>query len=238
MIDLDYVVLQSLEDLLEMKTGYVLDFSNNSFQRFVKNVIGIDIYKDEGYTEYCSKANKLRQIFEDEPSSMVIKLISSLVDYAENSKMKTNNLSKYDEKLISDIRIYIKERKSKPTYYLDKEIDVLFKRISTREASFTDMSLNERLKEIVNLLELLLKKENNKYRNDINVEFISSGFVKEDSVIKLRKKLHCFRHSSVNSLRERQEFSILQKEFLVDYGILICSYIYREIKSLEKNSMS
>ena len=96
MIDLDYVVLQSLEDLLEMKTGYVLDFSNNSFQRFVKNVIGIDIYKDEGYTEYCSKANKLRQIFEDEPSSMVIKLISSLVDYAENSKMKTNNLSKYD----------------------------------------------------------------------------------------------------------------------------------------------
>ena len=52
----------AIEELFDMSTGYVLDFSNNTFERFVFESIGIDIYVDQGYEEYTSKANKLRQI--------------------------------------------------------------------------------------------------------------------------------------------------------------------------------
>ncbi|SDH93897.1 hypothetical protein [Proteiniclasticum ruminis] len=61
MVRPDYRTLQSLEELLEMKSGYVLDFSNRSFETFVKEITGINIYNDKGYEEYASKANKLRQ---------------------------------------------------------------------------------------------------------------------------------------------------------------------------------
>ena len=71
MAKLKYTTKQAIEELFEMGSGYVLDFSNSSFDRFVSGVIGINIYKDEGYEEYCSKANKLRQIFDTEPNFKV-----------------------------------------------------------------------------------------------------------------------------------------------------------------------
>ena len=40
-----------------MKTGYVIDFTNNTFQTFIKESIEIDIYCDKGYEEHLSKAN-------------------------------------------------------------------------------------------------------------------------------------------------------------------------------------
>lgn len=37
---------QYFEKLFEMSGGYVLNFSNSSFQRFVYDVLSIDIYKN------------------------------------------------------------------------------------------------------------------------------------------------------------------------------------------------
>lgn len=71
------------ENLFEMETGYVLDFGNNKLQNFVLRSIGIDIYGSPGYEEYCSKANKLRQIFETESDPIVGKLILDLLDHRE-----------------------------------------------------------------------------------------------------------------------------------------------------------
>ncbi|AWE08579.1 hypothetical protein DCE79_14905 [Lysinibacillus sp. 2017] len=73
--------IRLFEDLLGMGSGYVLDFSNNSFARFVMEAINIDIYGGPGYTEYCSKANKLRQIWQNEQDSIVGKLMEDLLDY-------------------------------------------------------------------------------------------------------------------------------------------------------------
>lgn len=101
---ISYRTLKSLEDLLEMGGGYVLDFSNPSFQRFIKSVIDVDIYQDEGYEEYCSKANKLRQIFETESTLKVTKIINELLDYCEDIKLKNQNLTDYDKKKITDIK--------------------------------------------------------------------------------------------------------------------------------------
>lgn len=71
-----------------MGSGYVFNFSNSSFQRFIKGIIDIGVYQDKGYEVYCSKANKLRQIFETESNSKVAKLISALLNYCEDYKLK------------------------------------------------------------------------------------------------------------------------------------------------------
>ena len=79
-----------IEDLFDMGGGYVLDFSNPTFQRFVGESINIDIYKDAQYQEPLSKANKLRDILQKEPDNIVGKLLKDLLEYYENYKEKKN----------------------------------------------------------------------------------------------------------------------------------------------------
>lgn len=76
------------ESLFEMETGYVLNFGNNTFQNFVLRSVGIDIYGSPGYEEYCSKANKLRQIFETESDAIVGRLLIDLLDHRETGIMR------------------------------------------------------------------------------------------------------------------------------------------------------
>ena len=60
-----------LETLFEMGSGYVMDFSNSTFARFIGDVVNIDVYDGPGYTDYASKANKLRQIWTNESDNVV-----------------------------------------------------------------------------------------------------------------------------------------------------------------------
>ena len=54
--------LMFFEKFLEMKSGYVLNFDNNSFRDFVKKSIGVDIYNEEFISkvevEYPSSSKK------------------------------------------------------------------------------------------------------------------------------------------------------------------------------------
>jgi len=77
-----------LEALFEMGDGYVLDFYNTSFGRFVGDSIGVDIYTDDKYKEYCSKANKLRQLWSIETDNVFGQLLKDLLDYFEEYKKK------------------------------------------------------------------------------------------------------------------------------------------------------
>jgi hypothetical protein len=228
MSNLDYAIVKSIEDLFNMETGYVIDFSNNTFKSFVKGVIGIDIYGDENYQEYCSKANKLRQIIEDEPTIKVVKLLKELLIYYEDYKLKNNNLTEYDMKKIKDIRTSLDEtiRKNDTKVSIPKDLDDLFKLISTREASFQEMSIDEKLKEIGNLIEYLLKQDG-KYKS-IDYRLLTSGFLNEDTIKDFRKNLQCFRHSAQNSLNERKSYAKNQKMFFIEFGITICNVIYNE----------
>ena len=58
MANLTYREKSVLEELFGMASGYVMDFSNSSFSRFIGDVINIDVYDGPGYEEYSSKANK------------------------------------------------------------------------------------------------------------------------------------------------------------------------------------
>lgn len=231
MAKLDYKILNILEEILEMKSGYILDFSNNSFQRFIKGIINVDIYADKGYEEYCSKANKLRQVLETESNDKVSKLILALVDYYEDYKLKNKKLTEYDKKKIKQLKeaaIALNKNKEE-NIAVYEELEDKIKTISTRNATFNQMATDEKLKEIGNLIEYLLK-DNGKFIT-LDYETNSAGFLSEENVKGLRKKIQCFRHSSKESIIERKSFNEQQKEFMIEFGIVVCNFIYKEIKA-------
>ena len=84
MSSLSYSEKQRFEKLLGMKTGYVSDFSNRTFEEFVWDSVRKEIYDDAFEYASGSKANRLRAFWEREPDHVVAKLLKDLVDYARD----------------------------------------------------------------------------------------------------------------------------------------------------------
>lgn len=105
MANLTYREKFVLEELFGMASGYVMDFSNSSFSRFIGDVINIDVYDGPGYEEYSSKANKLRQIWNEEPDIVVGTLIEALLSYFEDMQLRQDKLTDYERKKIDEMRL-------------------------------------------------------------------------------------------------------------------------------------
>lgn len=65
-----------IEDFMEMHGGYVLTFSDRTFQTFVADVTGIDIGLEKYFVSGGSKANRLRTFMRLESDYIVGKLLS------------------------------------------------------------------------------------------------------------------------------------------------------------------
>lgn len=111
---------------------------------------------------------------------------------------------------------------------IDESINQKFIQISNRQASFANMSTDEKLAEIANLIENMLK---------INGRFIALdyqtvcfNYISDDIVTSYRKKLQCFRHSTSEAVEERRSYSEAQKGFFVDFGLTIVKVI-RSLKA-------
>jgi len=68
------------EDRFGMPSGYVLDFTNNTFAEFFREVAKIDIYAAEYAFNGDSKAKRLRAFWEIEPDALVGKALSELLE--------------------------------------------------------------------------------------------------------------------------------------------------------------
>jgi Abortive infection C-terminus len=73
-----------LINFLGMEQGYVLDFSNESFKRFVFDRTGVNIY-DDNLERYIglSKARRLKAFIQHESDFLSGKLIHALIEYTE-----------------------------------------------------------------------------------------------------------------------------------------------------------
>lgn len=107
---------------------------------------------------------------------------------------------------------------------IDDSINQKFVEISNRQASFNNMSTDEKLAEIANLIERLLKK-NGKF---LTLDYSTTCFdyISNDIVTSYRKKMHCFRHATDDAISERKNYSKEQKSFFVDYGLTIVKVIH------------
>lgn len=84
MAKMDFIEKDYFERLFGMGSGYVLDFSNRSFQEFVCSIMQIDIYaKYPG----LSKAKILRSIMADYDNVTVGKLLLELMRYMQAKDM-------------------------------------------------------------------------------------------------------------------------------------------------------
>lgn len=87
MANIEYIEKDCFEELFGMRTGYVLDFSNQGFQEFVFEKIHLDIYaKYQG----LSKAKILRRIISDYDNVTVGKLLLELMRYMQAKGMVTD----------------------------------------------------------------------------------------------------------------------------------------------------
>ena len=143
------------------------------------------------------------------------------------SRTEDNNIVRWRERIFYiDNFIFLKRD---TTFEIFKNLKEKIKLISTRNADFDIMSIDEKLEELSNLIENLLKKSNDKDFIDINYDF-SCNILSKDLIKKYRKMLHCFRHASKKSIYERSQYSENQKNFLIDFGIMICNHIYENFK--------
>lgn len=110
---------------------------------------------------------------------------------------------------------------------VNESIDKLFIKISTRQASFQEMATDEKLKEIINLLENIMKKDNKYIKLDYSK--IALDYINDDFIKKYKNQIQCFRHAHEQALLERQSFTELQKEFLIDLGIIIIKVVYNAL---------
>lgn len=112
---------------------------------------------------------------------------------------------------------------------VDDNMNELFMKISTRSSSFETMADNEKLENIANLIENLLKRDEGFIA--LNYNEISFEYINDEIIKKYRNQVQCFRHASTTAINERESFTKLQKEFLIEYGILILNVIYNVINS-------
>tara|TARA_Y100001933_G_scaffold251474_1_gene289216 strand:+ start:157 stop:987 length:831 start_codon:yes stop_codon:yes gene_type:complete len=98
MADLSFAEEKKFEMLFGMFSGYVLDFSNRTFEDFFFRSIQINIY-DEKFNAYSgSKANRLRAFWKSESNYLVGKLLKDMVEYAAA-------FDSVDQKLLDECRL-------------------------------------------------------------------------------------------------------------------------------------
>lgn len=118
---------------------------------------------------------------------------------------------------------FIKKNKQKVSDDVAKTLKI----VSTRGAEFNNMSLDEKLEAICNSIEYLLKT--NKKSNKFIVLDYTDTDLSDDIVKGYRNKLECFRHSTKEDIDKRANYTDSQKDFFINYGLVIIDYINKKI---------
>lgn len=72
---------QNLENAFGMSSGYVLNFSDRTFNDFVQDAVGVDIYSGRYSASGTSKAKILREFWKIESDQVVADLLESLREH-------------------------------------------------------------------------------------------------------------------------------------------------------------
>jgi hypothetical protein len=111
MADLTFIEKSKFENFLEMQKGYVLDFSDRTFQAFVGEVTGKDIQESKYNFQSGSKANRLRAFIKEESNNEVGILLEQLVEYAMVKYKAHNKLDPGTYDLYEDCLKIVKKLK-------------------------------------------------------------------------------------------------------------------------------
>jgi len=112
MSDLTAAEKRKLERAFGMASGYVLDFSNRTFEEFILDSVGIEIYDEKYEYDSGSKANRMRALWRIEPNHVVGKVLGDILNEWEEWNQKKYNPSsgEYEVPRFPDDCVKIVER--------------------------------------------------------------------------------------------------------------------------------
>lgn len=99
MADLSQIDKRILENMFEMKSGYVLDFTDATFEEFFRTTVSLNIYDEKYKIHGTSKAKRLRAFWEIEDNQTVLKVLSELFELWRHLKEKDKSDSQYQDGL-------------------------------------------------------------------------------------------------------------------------------------------
>lgn len=76
--------MQIVDRVLNLRSGYVLDFSNRTFDDFIAHELGIDATAPRYSKDGDSKAKRLRRILHSLPATQQAKLLRALLKYRDS----------------------------------------------------------------------------------------------------------------------------------------------------------
>jgi hypothetical protein len=89
MSDLTFTEKQKFEQIFGMASGYVLNFTNRTFEEFIQESTGRNIFDSRYAAATGSKAHRLRMFWQKEDNKLVGKLLGEMLDYLGETSSRT-----------------------------------------------------------------------------------------------------------------------------------------------------
>ena len=151
MANISQIEKLKLEKIFSMGGGYVLDFSNSSFQRFIYDIVKLDIDNSK-YDKYgSSKANRLRTLWELEADSIVGKITEEMLLYNETNKSLNGEVPEsFNNNLFEDC-LNTAYRLQKKKLKKEEPVDIIddFLKKDVDEISISALKIDEMVTDIL-----------------------------------------------------------------------------------------
>jgi len=148
MSSLEHLEKEYFEELFEMETGYVLDFTNKSFERFFSNTLDIEIYDDKYGIYGNSKANRLRAFWDKELDEIVGQALSGMLDRFVFKEQKKGNKPE-ENAMYQKCREVANRLVGKKIRKKEKSTEEEFLEKEFRNVSFDGIGLDPSIKKIM-----------------------------------------------------------------------------------------
>lgn len=242
---------KKLERILGMSSGYVLEFSNRTFEDFVHESTGKEISDEKYNLNSGSKANRMRAFWEIESNYVVGKLLGDIFEEWDEYKGSNNNDAPSDECL----KIVQRLKSSAPVPDIDavvpnsndKDFDILAKAVrDTIDRNEPEAGLDRLHTFLVKYFRVLCEK----HQIDINQKNPLHGLVgqyiktmKANGAIESEMTERILKSSianmeAFNHVRNNQSFAHDNKVLKYSEAMLIFGHVtssIRFIEDLEKN---
>ncbi len=247
---------RKFERLFNMDNGYVLSFTNGSFQNLVIDAVEIDIYDKKYGNGGGSKANRLRAFWREESNSLVSKLLEELLKFWRSERTDSLQEATLDEKKLYEDCLKILERLKNEM--LVENVDVLvpnseevdFGKLSksireTIERNEPEQALDRLHTFVVKYLRNLCSKYSIHYDKNVPLHSLFGGYIKhlqEKNLIESDMTIRILKSSisileAFNEVRNNKTFAHSGKLLNYHESLLIFNNVSNTIlfiKSIEE----
>lgn len=252
MADLTYIEQGNIEKFLGMKSGYVMDFSNRTFQEFVGEAVGLDINEEKYYYSSNSKANRLRQFSKVESNYTFGKLLLAFCHYWL-SKVHTGEIDPRDnEHLLYQECVKIAERLKQES--IVKHIDAIQPNVDDRDFKLLARSIRESIEKnepeaaldrlhtfTLRYLRELCDKHQISYKKTDSLNAIFGKYIKfllDNKHIESTMSEKILKYSinvieAFNDIRNNKSFAHDNPVLNYQESVLICNNVSNTIKFIE-----